>query len=55
MRCDTCGREVDKVKRVVVAEGYDRIQAVTIFNCEECFKKKEAARQQKGKENGAGA
>ena len=49
MRCDTCGREVDKVRRVVIAKGYDRTKAVAIFNCEECFREKETSRKKTSK------
>jgi len=42
MKCDTCGKEVLKVKRIVLEKGYDRTQARAIYNCEECYKKKEA-------------
>lgn len=41
MKCDTCGKEVEEVKRVVVYKGYDRTKAVPIYNCPECYKKKE--------------
>ncbi len=42
MKCDTCGKDVTKVKRIVLEKGYDRTQARAIYNCEECYKKKEA-------------
>ena len=42
MKCDTCGKEVLKVKRIVLEKGYDRTQARAIYNCEECYRKKEA-------------
>lgn len=44
MRCDTCGRDVPEVRRVVVAPGYDRTLAKPIYNCPECYEKKEKAK-----------
>ena len=41
MRCDTCRREVPEVSRVVIYEGYNRIASKAIYNCPECFAKKE--------------
>jgi len=41
MKCETCGKDVTKVKRIVLEKGYDRIQAKAIYNCEECYRKKE--------------
>jgi len=45
MRCDTCGRDVPEVKRVVIAPGYDRTLAKAIYNCPECYEKKEKAKK----------
>lgn len=47
MRCDTCGKEVEELQRVVVFKGYDRTLARPIYNCPECFKKKEEAKKTK--------
>ncbi|MBI4352666.1 MAG: hypothetical protein HY593_01945 [Candidatus Omnitrophica bacterium] len=44
MRCDTCGKEVTEVSRVMVDAGYDRTLARPLYNCPECFKKKEEAK-----------
>ncbi len=44
MRCDTCNCESALVMRVMIAEHYNRALARPIFNCPECFKKKEAAK-----------
>ena len=54
MKCDTCGKEVAKVKRIVLEKGYDRTQAKAIYNCEECYRKKEAdiEKSVQGKEKG---
>ena len=48
MRCDTCQKEAPIVLRVVVAKGYDRSLSRPIFNCPECFEKKEQAKQDRG-------
>ena len=42
--CDTCGRETDRIYRVVVDQGYDRSTAAPIYNCRECFDRKNAER-----------
>ena len=54
MKCDTCGKEVLNVKRIILEEGYDRTQAKAIYNCEECYRKKEAdiKKQTQGKVKG---
>ena len=41
MRCDTCKKEVKEVLRVVVHKDYDRSLARPLYNCPECFAKKE--------------
>jgi len=43
MRCDTCGKEVKEVRRVLVDAGYDRTLAKPLYNCPECYAKKEEA------------
>ena len=45
MRCDTCKKESALVMRVVIAEHYNRILSRPIFNCPDCFEKKEKKRQ----------
>lgn len=44
MRCETCGKEVPEVRRVVIYKDYDRTRAVALYNCLECFDKKERAK-----------
>ena len=44
MRCDTCKEDSPVVMRVVIAEHYNRVLARAIFNCPDCFSKKEAAK-----------
>ena len=39
-RCDTCGKEVEEVRRVVIRANYDRSKAIPIYNCPECYDKK---------------
>ncbi len=41
MRCDTCKRDTDLVLRVIVDKDYNRSLARPIFNCADCFQKKE--------------
>lgn len=40
MKCDTCGREVQVVKRVVIRENYDRTLSRAVYNCPDCYQKK---------------
>ena len=40
MKCDTCGREVPVVKRVVIRENYDRTLSRAGYNCPDCYQKK---------------
>jgi hypothetical protein len=44
IRCDTCGKEVMVVARVVIDSGYNRSLSKPIYNCPECFQKKEQQR-----------
>ncbi len=41
MKCDTCKKEVGEVLRVVVNKDYDRMLARPLYNCRECYDKKE--------------
>ena len=45
LRCDTCGRETTTVARVVVEAGYNRANARPLYNCPECYEKKNRERQ----------
>jgi hypothetical protein len=49
MRCDTCGKETEEVRRVVVDIGYDRTLSKPLYNCPDCFKKKEEAKTKRTK------
>ena len=44
MRCDTCGKDVPEVSRVVIYTGYNKIAAKAIYNCPECFERKERSK-----------
>ena len=45
MKCDTCGKEAKEVKRVIVDTGYDRSLAKALYNCPECYQKKEESKK----------
>jgi len=45
LRCDTCGRETDTVSRVVLEPGYNRANARPVYNCPECYARKNRERQ----------
>lgn len=47
MICDTCGRESERVARVVIDQGYNRLLAKPLWNCPECFEKKEQERRKR--------
>lgn len=44
MRCDTCGKEVPEVSRVVIYTGYNKITAKAVYNCPDCFERKERSK-----------
>lgn len=44
MRCDTCGKEVAEVSRVVIYTGYNKIASKAVYNCPECFERKERSK-----------
>ncbi len=45
MKCDTCGKESAEVRRVIVDAGYDRVLAKPIYNCPDCYSKKELSKK----------
>ena len=51
MKCDTCGKETDEVRRVVIDTGYDRTLAKPCYNCAECYEKKEAEKKNRLKQS----
>lgn len=46
LKCDFCGREVERVARVVIDEGYDRLteKHVKKYACYSCSKQKDINR-----------
>ena len=48
MRCDTCRVDSPVVMRVVVAKDYNRILSRPIYNCQDCFEKKEQSKERSG-------
>lgn len=46
LKCDFCGHESDRVSRVAVAEGYDRltVRHEKMYACPQCSEKKEKER-----------
>ncbi len=41
MKCDTCHKEVPEVSRVVIYVDYNKVAAKPVYNCPDCFSKKE--------------
>jgi hypothetical protein len=48
MRCDFCGRVVERVRRIALDRDYDRLgqRHVVRYACPECSMRKEAERRQ---------
>jgi hypothetical protein len=46
LRCDFCGAETERVRRVALDQGYDRLgqRHVVRYACEKCSERKEQAR-----------
>jgi hypothetical protein len=46
LRCDFCGAESERVRRVALDQGYDRLgqRHAVRYACEECSRRKEEAR-----------
>jgi hypothetical protein len=46
LRCDFCGAETERVRRVALDQGYDRLgqRHVVRYACEACSQRKEEAR-----------
>ncbi len=44
--CDTCGKEVEFLRRDVVDQGYNALSKPPLWNCQECYQKKRARRIQ---------
>lgn len=47
LRCDFCGREAPRVRRVALDEGYERLQTPheARYACESCSEEKDARRR----------
>jgi hypothetical protein len=45
MRCDTCQKESAEVSRVVVHRDYNRLFSKPVYNCPECYRKKEETKR----------
>lgn len=48
MKCDTCGKESKQLKRLVLYGGYDALNKKPLWNCEECYEKKNNNRKVDG-------
>lgn len=48
LRCDTCGRETETVSRVVLEPGYNRANARPLYNCPDCYERKNRERHGEG-------
>jgi hypothetical protein len=46
LRCDFCGAETERVRRVALDQGYDRLgqRHVVRYACDDCSRRKDAAR-----------
>ena len=44
LKCDTCGRESDQLRRDVVDRGYNALTRPPLWNCESCYAAKRAGR-----------
>ena len=44
MTCDTCGKETPVVSRVVIDKDYNRANARAVYNCPDCFERKNRER-----------
>ena len=56
MRCDTCKKDSPVVMRVVIAKDYNRSLSRPLFNCPDCFERKEETQrlQAAGRKSQAG-
>jgi len=45
-KCDTCGKSVQEVKRVVIRKDYDRSKSNPVYNCSACYEKKLSEQKQ---------
>lgn len=49
LKCDFCGAETDKVKRIALDKDYDRLSLrhAVMYACEKCSDKKEKERRER--------
>ena len=45
LRCDTCGSEVDNLRRDVVDADYNALNKPALWNCDQCYEEKRFQRQ----------
>jgi uncharacterized protein with PIN domain len=46
MRCDTCGQEVDQLRRDVLDKSYNAFNKPPLWNCETCYNAKRTRRDE---------
>ena len=46
MKCDTCGKEAETLRRVVIGEKYNAINRRPLWNCQVCYERKNKERKQ---------
>jgi uncharacterized protein with PIN domain len=44
LRCDTCGAEVEHLRRDVLDQGYNALNKPPLWNCEKCYQEKRTRR-----------
>ena len=49
--CDTCGKEVDHLRRDIVDAGYNALTKPPMWNCEDCYQSKRARRLDENRED----
>ncbi|MFT5087151.1 MAG: hypothetical protein ACI906_002182 [Candidatus Latescibacterota bacterium] len=51
MHCDTCGKEVDHLRRDVIDAQYNALNKPPLWNCTQCYEEKRAGRDKDRKAN----
>ena len=46
LTCDTCGCQTEQLRRDVVDADYNAMTKPPLWNCDDCYEKKRAQRQQ---------
>ncbi len=49
LRCDSCGAEVDNLRRDVLDETYNALNKPPLWNCDKCYDEKRRRRQEEKK------